>query len=123
MRPGQQLQRLPPSSWYTSSMRVSQMLRQPTLPALSRSSPSSCLWSCVFLSFDGFFFCFCLVFFPFFLLSCCLSVSWLLAVLVVTARLTLLSSCLGLGAGLEDTCVVVAGARVVVTPGDTNGLN
>ena len=95
------------------------MLRQPTLPALSRSSPSSCLWSCVFLSFDGFFFCFCLVFFSFFLLSR----SWLLAVLVVTARLTLLSSCLGLGAGLEDTCVVVAGARVVVTEGDTNGLN
>ena len=115
----QQLQRLPPSSWYTSSMRVSQMLRQPTEPASSFSSPSSSLSS------SGLFFCFCFcfVFFPFFLLSCCLSVSWLLAVLVVTARLTLLSSPLGLGAGLEDTCVVVAGALVVVTPGDTNGLN
>ena len=93
------------------------MLRQPTLPALSRSSPSPSLSSSGL--FFCFFFCFCLVFFPFVLLSG----SWLLAVLVVTARLTLLSSCLGLGAGLEDTCVVVAGARVVVTPGDTNGLN
>ena len=97
------------------------MLRQPTEPASSFSSPSSSLFSSGL--FFCFCFCFCFVFFPFFLLSCCLSVSWLLAVLVVTARLTLLSSPLGLGAGLEDTCVVVAGALVVVTPEATNGLN